>query len=251
MKTEIPNLWIKCPQSNPQANLRLFCLPYAGGGTSIFRRWPQELPSNVELCAIDLPGRENRIGEKPISNLEILTEKLVEVLLQHLDKPFALFGHSMGALIVYELARKLQQKNVNPVYLFVSGRPAPNVLELYPPLHLLPDAEFIEKLTNIYSAIPDAVLKDKELMELFLPVLRADLTLVETYIHSQVEPLDCPIVALGGLEDNEASHDYLVTWREYTRSSFSVEMFPGGHFYLNENRQPLLQLISQTLKDYL
>jgi surfactin synthase thioesterase subunit len=251
MKTEIPNLWIKCPQPNPRANLRLFCLPYAGGGASIFRLWPRELPSNVELCAIELPGRENRIGEKPISNLEILTEKLVNVFLQQLDKPFALFGHSMGALIVYELARKLQQKNVNPVYLFVSGRPAPNVAELYPPIHLLPDAEFIEKLTNLYSAIPDTVLKDEELMQLFLPVLRADMTLVETHIHSQVEPLNCPMFALGGLEDKEATDHLLVSWREYTRSSFSVQMFPGGHFYLNENRQPLLQLISKTLKDYL
>ncbi|ARV59087.1 putative thioesterase [Nostocales cyanobacterium HT-58-2] len=250
MKTEISNVWIKCSQPNPQANLRLFCLPYAGGGTSIFRLWPRELPSNVELCAIELPGRENRIGEKPISNLEILTEKLVEAFLQHLDKPFALFGHSMGALIVYELARKLQQKNVNPVYLFVSGRPAPNVPELYPPLHVLPDAEFIEKLNDIYSAIPDTVLKDKELMQLFLPVLRADMTLVETYVFSEVEPLDCPILALGGLEDHEASHDNLMTWREHTRSSFLVQMFSGGHFYLNENRQPLLQFISQTLKDY-
>ncbi|CBN59190.1 Type II thioesterase [Kamptonema sp. PCC 6506] len=251
MKTEIPNLWIKCPQSNPQANLRLFCLPYAGGGTSIFRLWPRELPSNVELCAIELPGRENRLREQPISNLEILTDKLVEVFLQHLDKPFAIFGHSMGALIAYDLARKLQQRNVNPVYLFVSGRPAPNLPEIYSPIHLLPNAEFIEKLTKVYSAIPDVVLKDEELMELFLPVLRADLTLVETYIHCQVEPLDCPIFALGGLEDKEASHHYLAPWGEYTRSSFSVQMFPGGHFYLNENRQLLLQFLSETLKDYL
>ena len=250
MKAEIPNLWIKCPQPNSEANLRLFCLPYAGGGTSIFRLWHRELPSNVEVCAIDLPGRENRLREKPISNLEILTENLVEVFLQHLDKPFALFGHSMGALIVYELARKLLQKNVNPVYIFLSGRPAPHVPELYPPLHLLPNAEFIEKLTNVYCAIPDIVAKDQELMELLLPALRADITLIETYIHSKVEPLDCPICALGGLEDKEATHDYLVTWRDYTRSSFSVQMFPGGHFYLNENRQLLLEFMSQTLKDY-
>ncbi|NEP01487.1 MAG: hypothetical protein F6K58_23085, partial [Symploca sp. SIO2E9] len=132
---EIPNLWIKCPQSNPKANLRLFCLPYAGGGSSIFRLWHRELTSNIELCPIELPGRENRIREKPISNLEVLTEKLVEIFLPHADKPFALFGHSMGALIAYELARKLQQKNINPVYLFVSGRQAPNIPELYPPFH--------------------------------------------------------------------------------------------------------------------
>ncbi|NEO98272.1 MAG: thioesterase [Symploca sp. SIO2E9] len=249
--TEISNLWIKCFQPNPQANLRLFCLPYAGGGASIFRLWHRELPSNVELCAIELPGRENRIREKPISNVEILTEKLVEVFLQDWDKPFALFGHSMGALIVYELARKLQHKNLSPAYLFVSGRQAPNVPELYPPFYSLPDAEFIETLTNIYPNIPDEVLKEEELMQLFLPVLRADMTLAQTYVHSQVEPLDCPIFALGGLEDKEGSYDRLVSWREYTRSSFSVQMFPGGHFYLNEKRQPLLQLISQTLKDYL
>ncbi|PPJ61834.1 thioesterase II family protein [Cuspidothrix issatschenkoi] len=249
MQTEILNLWVKCYQSNPEANLRLFCIPYAGGGASVFRLWAQELPLNVEVCAIDLPGREKRMGEKPISNLESLTEILVEVFLQHLDKPFAIFGHSMGALIAYELSRKLQQKNINPVYLFVSGHSAPNVPELYPPIHLLPDAEFTEKLSKIYNAIPDTVLKDKDLMELFLPVLRADMTLVETHIHSQSEPLDCPIFALGGLEDKEANYDSLVNWHEYTRGSFSVQMFPGGHFYLNENRQALLEFLSQTLKD--
>ncbi|NET53840.1 MAG: thioesterase [Merismopedia sp. SIO2A8] len=151
-------------------------------GSSIFRFWHRELTSNVELCPIELPGRENRIREKPISNLEVLTEKLVEIFLPHSEQPFALFGHSMGALIAYELARKLQQKNINPVYLFVSGRQAPNIPELYPPFHLLPDAEFIEKLTNIYPSMPDAVLKEEELMQLFLPVLRADFALVETYI---------------------------------------------------------------------
>ncbi|NEP57546.1 MAG: alpha/beta fold hydrolase [Symploca sp. SIO2G7] len=247
---EIPNLWIKCPQTNPQAKLRLFCLPYAGGGSSIFRLWHRELPSNVELCPIELPGRENRIQEKPISNLEVLTDKLVEVFLPHTDKPFVLFGHSMGALIAYELARKLQQKDLNPVYLFVSGCQAPNIPELYAPLHLLPDAEFIEKFTSTYSSMPDAVLKEKELMQLFLPVLRADFALVETYIRSQMEPLDCPIFALGGLKDQEASYQRLVAWHKYTRSSFSVQTFPGGHFYLNENRSSLLEFISQVLKDY-
>jgi surfactin synthase thioesterase subunit len=250
MEAVIPNLWIKCPKPNPKASLRLFCLPYAGGGASIFRQWSNKLPSNVELCPIELPGRDNRIAEKPISNLDILTDNLMDVLLQHLDKPFALFGHSMGALIAYELASKLQLKQVNPVCLFVSGRAAPNVAEIYPPFHSLPDIEFIEKLSSVYFAIPDVVLKDKELMELFLPMLRADMTLVETYIHSQLQPLDCPILALGGLEDKEATQDRLANWRKYTSASFSIYVFSGGHFYLNENRQPLLQLISQRLKDY-
>ncbi|WP_293068737.1 MULTISPECIES: thioesterase domain-containing protein [unclassified Moorena] len=106
----------------------------------------------------------------------------------------------------------------------------------------------METLTNIYPNIPDAVLKEEELMRLFLPVLRADMTLAQTYSQEQVETLDCPIVALGGIDDEEASYDRLITWREYTHSSFSVQTFPGGHFYLNEDRQPLLQLISQTLK---
>ncbi|MEZ2231193.1 thioesterase II family protein [Microcoleus sp.] len=253
MKTEIPNLWIKCPQSNPQANLRLFCLPYAGGGTSIFRLWPQELPSNVELCAIELPGRENRIREKPISDIEILADNLVEFLLQHLDKPFAIFGHSMGSRIAYNLTRKLHQRNVNPVCLFVSGSYAPHLPELNPPVYLLSDTEFIEQVVRIYAAIPEVLLADKDLMELFLPILRADVTVGTTYIPFPDEPLDCPIFALGGLEDPEASHDLLASWRDYTRSSFSIEMFPGGHFYLNENenRQLLLQFLSKTLKDYL
>ncbi|WP_424098349.1 alpha/beta fold hydrolase [Moorena producens] len=245
---EIPNLWIKCSQPNPNADLRLFCLPYAGGGASIFRLWHQELPLNVEVCPIELPGRESRIREKPISSLEIITDKLVDVLLQYVDKPFAIFGHSMGSLIAYELARKLPAKNVNPAYLFVSGRQSPNTPELYPPFYSLPDAEFIETLTNIYPNIPDAVLKEEELMGLFLPVLRADMTLAQTYSQEEVETLNCPIVALGGIDDEEASYDRLITWREYTHSSFSVQTFPGGHFYLNEDRQSLLQFISQTLK---
>ncbi len=176
------NTWLRINQPRPQARLRLFCFPYAGGAASLYRTWPQHLPPTIELCAVQLPGRENRIRESPYTNLVDLVAALLPNLLPVLDKPFALFGHSMGALIAYEVARQLQQHRQIPTHLLVSGRRAPVLPEPEALPHTLPsDEAFLRELHRRYHNIPTVLFEETELRALFVPLLRADLTLVETY----------------------------------------------------------------------
>jgi medium-chain acyl-[acyl-carrier-protein] hydrolase len=244
------NTWIKYPKPNPQARLRLFCFPYAGGGALVFRTWPQALPDEVEVCSIQLPGREDRLREPPLSHIPKIVQHLEQALLPALDRPFAFFGHSLGAVIGFELARRLRPR-YRPVHLFVAGRHAPQLPDLRPHIHQLPDADFLRTLQQRYQGIPREVLQHAELVELLLPVLRADLTAVETYTYTDGEPLGCPISAFGGLQDRNASRAQLAAWGEQTRHSFSLEMFPGDHFFLNNAPVPLLRAISKHLNTYL
>lgn len=237
------NLWIKFPQPNPHAKMRLFCLPYAGAGASIFRLWPQLLPAHVEVAAFAFPGREMRRGEASISNLDILLEHLLEALTPYLDKPFAIFGHSMGSVIAYELAKKLEQKKFQPQHLFVSGAAGPQVPERIRTLHLLSDKEFVEQLSARYNAIPDVLLKDEALLALILPILRADIQLLETYAYQEGARLNCPITAFGSYEDPEATLECIETWGKHTTATFNSKMFPGDHFYLNTHRELLLDVL--------
>jgi medium-chain acyl-[acyl-carrier-protein] hydrolase len=201
----------------------------------------------VEICPIQLPGRESRLGEPPFTRLELLLETLVPAIQPYLDKPFAFFGHSMGATISFKLARQLcAQHAPTPVHLFVSGSCAPQIPDPDPPIHHLPDAEFVEELRR-FNGTPEAVLQNAELMQLFLPILRADFALHETYVYAAGEPLDCPISAFGGLEDGEVSRDDLAAWRDQTRGAFTLRMFPGDHFFLRSARPHLLQAMSQNL----
>ncbi|MBW4636535.1 MAG: putative thioesterase [Iphinoe sp. HA4291-MV1] len=242
------NSWIIRSKSKHQLPLlRLFCIPYAGGHASIFHHWANQLPPNIEVCAIQLPGREKRLKEQPFTHLLPLIQSLAPVLLPDLDIPFAIFGHSTGALISFELARQLRhQKAPNPVYLFVSASRAPQLPITEPPIHQLPDAAFIEKLSR-YQGTPEEILINPELMEIFLPTLRADLAINETYIYSHEPPIDYPISAFGGLQDKEVSRDDLAAWCDQTHSTFTLRMFPGNHFFLHSDHQALLSSISQDL----
>jgi medium-chain acyl-[acyl-carrier-protein] hydrolase len=158
------------------------------------------------------------------------------------------FGHSLGALIAFELAGCLRQSyNCSPAYLFVSGNRAPHLLGREAPLHLLPDRHFIDELKHRFNGIPQVILDDPELLQLFLPTLRADLTLLETYVYQPGPPLDCPISAYGGLQDHWADPPTIEAWRPYTQSAFNSRMFPGGHFYLQTERTALLQNIVKEL----
>ncbi|MBE9169281.1 thioesterase [Pleurocapsales cyanobacterium LEGE 06147] len=243
-----PNFWLTCPRPNPQAHLRLFCFPYAGAGASVFRSWSDELSLDVEVYAVQLPGRETRLRESPFTRISPLIETLAQVLLPYLDLPFAFFGHSMGALVSFELARQLRrQKSPSPLHLFVSSRRAPQLPNPYLSIHHLPDTALIEELHR-YNGTPQAVLQDPELRSLFLPLLRADLAVIETYIYMSEAPLDCSISAFGGLQDREASRKELAAWRDQTSKTFTLRMFPGDHFFLKRERYALLRVISQDLR---
>jgi medium-chain acyl-[acyl-carrier-protein] hydrolase len=243
------DVWIKRARQDPQTRFRLFCFPYAGGGASFFRTWRQRLGPDIEVCAIQLPGREDRLAEPPFAKLSSLIEALADVLYAYTDFPFAFFGHSLGALISFELARRLRrQKAPCPLQLFVSGHRAPQIPDPDPPIHQLPDAEFIEELGR-FNGTPQAVLENPELMEVFMPLLRSDICLNETYVYDHEAPLDCPITAFGGLEDEEVSREELAAWHDQTRSRFNIQMFPGDHFFLNgKENHGLLGFISKDIR---
>lgn len=240
--------WFIGPASSTQPQLRLFCLPYAGGGAAAYARWNDLLPPTVEVWRVQLPGRENRWREKPFTDLALLVETLASEMRPLLDVPFAFFGHSLGALTSFELARQVRRQfGLLPVHLLVSGRWAPHLPSPDSALHVLPDAEFVETLRRRYNNIPDAIANDPELMEIFLPLLRADITLLDTYHYVPESPLACPITAYGGDSDLRVAPDALEAWRTHTTQSFAVQMFPGGHFYLQAERVPLLRSLSREL----
>lgn len=239
--------WVMCPKPNPQANLRLFCFPYAGGGALSFRTWPNGLPTTIEVCAVELPGRGTRMRLAPFTRLDPLVEAIAQALLPYLNKPFAFFGHSMGGLVSFELARLLRREyGLLPVQLFVSGRGAPQVPDLDPPIHALPEPAFLDELRR-YNGTPEAVLENKELMQLLLPILRADFAVLETYVYATEPPLGCPITAFGGLQDCKVSCDDIEAWRNQTSTSFSLQMLPGDHFFLNSAQALLLQSLTRQL----
>lgn len=176
-----------------------------------------------------------------------LVQTLAQVLLPYLNKPFAFFGHSMGALVGFELARQLCfQKSPVPVHLFVSGRHAPQIPDTEPPIHELPLPIFIKELRR-YNGTQEAVLQNAELMKLLVPTLRADFALSKTYVYSISEPLDCPISAFGGFQDSSVNCEDLAAWRNQTSSSFELRMLRGNHFFLHSERSRLLASISQDL----
>lgn len=241
------NPWIAFHRPNSQAHLRLFCFPYSGAGASIFYKWPDGLPKTVEVCSVQLPGRETRLSEPLFTRLTPLVEATAKALRPHLDKPFAFFGHSLGALVSYELARYLRRHDgLMPLHLFVSGHSAPHLPKVDPPIHDLPEPEFVAELRR-FNGTPDEVLEHVELRELILPILRADFEMYETYAHETDHPLECPISAFGGLQDEEVSRERLEPWREHTNGAFSLRMFPGDHFFLNTSQSLLLQALAREL----
>jgi medium-chain acyl-[acyl-carrier-protein] hydrolase len=227
----------------------LFCLPHAGGGAAPFHRWSGFLPADLELLPVKLPGREVRLREPAIDRMPRMIDSLAEALGPKLDIPFALVGHSMGALIAFELARRWRrQSGPTPVCLFLAAYPAPQLPAKSHFIHRLPDGEFLQKLQHRFGGIPGAVAGNEELMRLLLPTLRADYTLVETYQYQDENPLDCPILALAGDEDPEATIADMGAWRQQTTAAFSLRIFPGGHFFVHQEPRSVVPVIVRHLE---
>jgi medium-chain acyl-[acyl-carrier-protein] hydrolase len=239
--------WLTVPKLNPKATLRLFCFPYAGGGPLIYRNWPDNLPDFVEVCPVQLPGRGQRIREPGITQFEILIPKLAEALVPAFDKPFAFFGHSLGATIAFELSRYLRREHgIQPVHLFASGSPAPQLPDRHPRTFDQPESEFIESVRRL-KGTPQEVLDNPELMQLIIPLLRADFQLAQTYVYTDDLPLDCPLSAFGGLQDIDIPREDIESWREQTTAAFTIRMLPGDHFFLLTEQRRILQLVFDTL----
>lgn len=241
------NSWLVVPKPLPEARMRLFCLPYAGGGTAVYNTWHRYLPDTIEMVSVRLPGRESRLWERPFTQLEALLPELGGVLAGALDKPFVLFGHSMGAMIAFELTRWLRrEKRPLPQKLLVSGFRAPHLPPNRMPIHQLPDAAFVAEM-KLLGGTPQEVLDHAELLELLLPVLRADFALVERYGYVEERPLALPITAFGTANDPIATPAQLEAWQQHTSSPFTIHLFSGDHFYLHQQTQPLVVRIGQEM----
>lgn len=243
------NLWLSCPKPNPAATVRLFCFPYSGAAASIYYPWADVLPPFVEVCPVQLPGHGTRLREPLATRLEAQVQAVAAGLAPAFDRPFAFFGHSMGALLSFELARHLRRTGrPGPVHLFVSGHGAPHLPDRNPPMHQLPEDEFVAKLREL-NGTPEEVLRHSELLQLLTPILRADFAVCETYVYRPEPPLACPISAYGGLADAYVSREELEAWQEQTASRFSLRVFAGDHFYLNNpaNRTHLLMALARDL----
>lgn len=242
--------WLMKHHQDTDIRLRLFCFSYAGGGASVFRLWAGGLPCGIEVCAIQLPGRENRIAEPLISAMDELIPLLCDALIAHFDLPFIFFGHSTGALSAFALSRELRRRKAPlPLHLLISGSRAPHIPEQNP-LHQLPEEEFLKQLRR-FGGTPEAVLQSEDLMQMYIPILRADFALEEAYHYTVEPPLDIPISVFGGTMDKEAAPDVLDPWAMHTSKKFTLEMIEGDHFFLHSARDVLLRLLSKVLSGYL
>ncbi|MEU9041345.1 MULTISPECIES: thioesterase domain-containing protein [unclassified Kitasatospora] len=236
--------WVVTRPQRPAARVRLFCFPYAGGGTSVFRSWHEFLDPSVEVCPVLLPGREERISEPPATVMADLVVRLAEHLEPWTDKPFAFFGHSMGGQIAFALTRLLAERGARtPTWLFLGGCvPQRTAMRR----HLLPDAELTEEIRQM-NGMPTAVLNDPEILALLLPVLRADFALTETYLTEPGVTVPVPMTTFAGVDDAEARPADMKEWaRHCAGPSESLEL-PGDHFFLNEPAA-MLDLVNRRLR---
>jgi medium-chain acyl-[acyl-carrier-protein] hydrolase len=223
--------------SKPHSKLRLFCFPHAGGGPMSFGKWVTTLPEAVEFHVIRLPGRETRLREKPYTHIEPLINDLANAIEPLLDKKFVFYGHSLGTLLAFETIRELRRRGARlPAHLIVSARRALYLPNVESDLHELPAAQFLGQLHERYGGIPVAILKDREMLKLFIPTLRADITVLETYSYVDEPLLDCPISAFGGLQDHMVSEAELEGWRALTKGRFELQMLDGNHFFIQQDR---------------
>lgn len=250
---------INCFQRNPDASVRLLCFPWAGGGSIHYARWGKLVPSSIEVYAVKLAGRESRAKEPFCKSMQQIVDEVIGVLLPELrEKPFALFGHSFGSLACYATAERLKRvHNLEPAHLFLSGASAPysETRKNAPNRSGLSDEEFLHWITTM-GGTPPEILANPEILKLFLPVLKADLHVVENYQCSKPDSpfLSCHVTCFDGKED--IPHD-LQAWRDITRGEFTVKMLPGSHFYLKDpsNEKVILDIVTKHLEtaeiDYL
>jgi medium-chain acyl-[acyl-carrier-protein] hydrolase len=242
------NPWIIYSQPRPSASLRLFVFPHAGGGSGGFRNWANRLGDEIELGYVQLPGRESRFREAPYSSIPELMPALADALSPHLDRPFAFYGHSLGGRIAFEAMRELRRRgDKEAAHLFMAACPAPQLPWPLPFMHGLDTAQFLEEMQKRYGGIPQQILEEEELCALLLPMLRADITMLETYSYVEEAPLDGGITVFGGLEDRMVKESSLAPWRLETSGAFRLQMEAGDHFFPQSAQSRLPESVAAEL----
>ncbi|MFD4673751.1 thioesterase II family protein [Lentzea sp. NPDC058450] len=240
--------WIRRFHPSPDANVRLVCLPHAGGSASFYYPVSESLTPEVEVLAVQYPGRQDRRNEPCVESVTELADLIVEALLPWSDeKPLALFGHSMGSTVAFEVARRLEQQGRPPVALFASGRRAPSRYR-DDQVHLRDDNAIVEELQTL-SGTDSRLLGNEDLLRLVIPVVRADYKAVETYRCSPGAKVLCPVSVLVGDSDPKATIEEARAWSEHTTSAFELQVYPGGHFYLSTHQDRVTDLLLDRLVD--
>jgi surfactin synthase thioesterase subunit len=224
---------------------RVFCFPFAGGAAATYRSWNRTLPEDVAVAFVQFPGRDPARQEDPLTSIDEMTAAAVQVIEDHADLPFTLFGHSMGAAIAYETTVELERRGgPRPDGLYVSARVAPDELPGAGPIHHLPDDEFIDAIGERFGGIPEVILNEPDLLAMFLPVLRADVQAYETYRQRTHHRVGCPVWVFGGSDDPSVTPERLTGWSRIAERPIEVEIFPGDHFYVNEHGSALTRCIA-------
>jgi surfactin synthase thioesterase subunit len=227
-------------------SIRLYCLPFAGGNTLSYRKLSSYLASHVVLTPLELPGHGKRIREPLLISIDAMIADLLQQILPDIGEPYAIYGHSMGALLGYILTCTMRRQQLPlPLHLFVSGHQSPAAANHTPSIHTLPDTDFLQKLQE-YGGIPEAVAKEQELLEFFLPIFRADFQAIEEYRPTNTLKLSVPMTVLFGTNEGFSRNDVL-HWQYLTTASFVFHEFPGNHFFIYEHLEAIGNLISGTL----
>lgn len=245
-----PRAWLPYARAQEVAPVRLFCFPHSGGGASAFRTWRGVLAPTAQVCGVQLPGRENRRAETCHQGMGALLDALVPALaplLAEPGRPYALFGHSMGADVAFALTRRLREEGLPaPVRLFVAAHLPPHLPELEPDAHPLSDREFIARVRR-YGGTDDSVWDNQELVDLLLPTLRSDFRLFETFRVGADDRVDCPISVLGGAADPAVQPEALRQWRQLTAGDCSIRLFEGAHFFVERALPDVAKAITADL----
>lgn len=243
----LESLWLTNYKPNRQAKIKLFCFPHAGAAASTFEKWPEQLSTEIELWAVEYPGRGSRRTEKPFVGIQSLVTALLPRISSEFTKPFAVFGLCFGAFVAFELVRRLQLRGgPRPIGLIAAGSRGPSLPLRKPPIHALPKEELIAELRSL-NGTPSSILEDPLFIRVFLPALCADLKAAETYSYFHGPRLTCNISAYAGLADPELTPQEIEAWREETTEQFSIQMFPGDHFFLQTAESLVLQRLASDL----
>lgn len=251
MRTRRAGGWIAGPAHESTPALRLFCLPYVGGAAWTFEPWRGAVGAEVELCPVELPGRGARMREPAFSRMGTLVDALASAIAGELEEPgvpYALYGHSMGSLVAFELARELRGRGLaEPRVLFASGGPAPRFARQRVAVHAATDEQVIARLLSL-GGLPEEVMAEPALLKAFLPAIRADFAVYETYEYRPERLLDCPLVVLTGREDVEVPPAHSLPWAQETTGPVEHHVLPGGHFFLRTAQEELLELVRRALE---
>lgn len=241
------NPWLMPSRSGDSTALRLYCFPYAGGSASVFHAWRAALAPDIEVVAVQMPGRAERLFDPMPRRIEPLVAALAEAIAPPRGRPFAFFGHSLGGLVAFELARLLQRRGAAlPERVIVSGCDAPGHRKPDRAMHRLEDEAFVNVLRD-YNGTPPEILANRELLRLLLPAVRADFEISETYVPLSDLPLDRPLTVLVGTHDERHSDDAVDGWARETHHACDVHWFDGDHFFINPRRDAVLACVRRAL----